>query len=83
MKSLILCLLLAGCAPFLAAKEAKEMTPEQIKAYGEQGFDVIQCLNIAGPPPNGGFTFIIVPKDAKVDVQFASNCSLLKGSVAQ
>ena len=79
--TLILAFLLVGCAPFLAAKEAKDMTPEQIKAYGEQGMDVYQCINIAGPPPMGGVTFLIVPKHAKAEVSFASNCQLLVGKV--
>ena len=72
---------ISGCAPFIASKEAKDMTPEQIKAYNEQGLDVYQCLNISGPPPNGGYTLILVPKKAKIDLAFASNCNPLKASV--
>lgn len=81
MSLLIALVMLAGCAPFLAAKEAKDMTPEQIKAYGEQGMDVYQCINIAGPPPMGGVTVLVVPKHAKAEVMFSSNCQLMKGSV--
>lgn len=77
----IFALMIGGCAPFLAAKEAKDMTPEQIKAYGEQGMDVYQCMNINGPPPNGGVTLLIIPKNAKADIAFSSNCSLLMGKV--
>lgn len=84
MWAMLLAVLLAvsGCAPLLTAKEAHNMTPEQIKAYAEQGLDVYQCLNIAGPPPAGGFTFVMVPKGAKFEVAFGSNCSLLVGRVA-
>jgi hypothetical protein len=73
--------MMVGCAPFLTAKEAATLTPEQIKAYNEQGLDVYQCLNVSGPPPTGGFTSVLVPKGAKFEVAFASNCNLLTGKV--
>ena len=73
--------MIVGCTPFLTAKEAATLTPEQIKAYNEQGLDVYQCLNVSGPPPTGGFTLVLVPKGAKLEVAFASNCNLLTGKV--
>ena len=81
MRFMLLLLLLSGCAPFLAAKEARDMTPEQIKAYSEQGMDVYQCLNISGPPPSGGVTLLIIPREAKAEIAFGNNCQLLVGKV--
>lgn len=81
-----MCLLIAvtmtsGCSQILTAREAREMSPEQIKAYAEQQMDVYQCANISGPPPSGGMTFMVVPKHAKLELAFGNNCSLLTGKV--
>jgi len=81
MAMLVIGVMMSGCTAILTAREAREMTPEQIKAYREQQMDVYQCANLSGPPPTGGLTFMLVPKDSKLNLAFGSNCSLLKAEV--
>jgi len=83
MKKIFLFLLILSSCTItpLTPKEAAQLTPEQIKAYKEMNMDVFECFNISGPPPNGGFSFIIVPKGSKIDFAFSPNCNLLSGKV--
>jgi len=71
-------LLLGGCSGILlrGAADPKDLTPEQIKAYNEVGSKVYSCLQIAGPPPSGGTTIVVMPKDSQSVVRFLPNCML-------
>jgi hypothetical protein len=77
MKTLLLgCLLLSGCMSLLG-KPYAEMTPEQIQALKDMGFDVYACFVIAGPPPSGKFVYVTTPHlDQKADIRFGENCQI-------
>ena len=72
-------LLLGGCTGVLlqgAMNKGDNLTPEQIEAYNKVGGKVYSCFQIAGPPPAGGTTILVVPKEAPVTVKFLPNCML-------
>jgi hypothetical protein len=73
-------LLAGGCTGILmadAARQGKDLTPEQIKAYNEIGSAVYGCFQIGGPPPAGNTVWIIVPKGTEAKFHFADNCHLI------
>jgi hypothetical protein len=46
------------------------MTPEQLKAYKDLGYDAIRCAKVYAMPPGGKVTSVTVPKNRKVYVRF-------------
>lgn len=77
---LALAWLLASCGGFLLSQvtHPERMTPEQIAAYEKLNKDVYVCFTLGGPPPIGGTTWIVVPKDSKPNLSFGSNCQLIR-----
>lgn len=61
--------------PHIQAIQA--LTPEQIKAFNENNEQVWSCILIAGPPPGGRITLIILPKDS-AGPSFGDGCSIQK-----
>lgn len=81
MKIIIAALLLtlqSGCvlATLGAFQTNKEMTKEQIEAFRAANMDVFGCITVTGPPPTGGTTWIIVPKNSNPDIGFLPGCAL-------
>lgn len=76
---LSLSLSLNGC--ILAAlnnpTNASMLSPEQIAAYRDLNVDIIYCLNVAGPPPAGSTTLIILPKDSIYIPTFGDGCHVI------
>jgi len=75
-------MLLNGCA-YLTARQVTQMTPEQIDAFAKIKMNVYGCLQVGGPPIDGGFTYIILPVDAKIDLAFSSSCAILNSKVTK
>ncbi len=73
-------LLTPGCI-LSSMSRPDNLTPEQIKAYNESGFDVYGCFQLAGPPPAGGLTYFVVPKGKQLTVGWANNCQPLNAGV--
>ena len=69
-----------GCALYMVT-HPERFTPEQIKAYQEVGQNVFWCFQIAGPPPVGGTTILVLPKTVKPDFAFSGSCQLMKGTI--
>ena len=83
MKALF-CILLAGllapgCA--ITARNAAELSPEQIQELRDQGHEIIKCFQICGPPPSGNTTIIVVPRRAIAKFKFSANCAIIEGSL--
>jgi hypothetical protein len=79
--AMLLFLSLYGCIGGLMGNmlgQDQNLTADQIKAYSDAGSKVYGCFVIAGPPPAGATTFIIVPKDAVVTFKFGDNCHLVQ-----
>lgn len=72
--------LLVGC---VTPQQAMQMTPEQISAWNQTNEDVYICLSALGPPPNGQFTLIIVPKTAKFNINISPTCQITNGTLSQ
>jgi len=77
---LLLSLFLSGCV-LTSLVRPDPPTPEQIAAWNEIGYDVYTCFNVSGPPPTGGFTILVFPKDEKPEVSFSMNCQIVKANV--
>jgi len=75
-------LFLSGCL-LATARSIQKMTPEQIDAYGKVRMQVFGCLQVDGPPGGGAITYMVLPQDTKLDLQFAPNCTLLSGKVTR
>ena len=76
--TLIVWLLVTGCilAP-TGVDQYKSLTPEQIKALKDLAMDPYQCTTVAGPPPVGRFTFVLMPRlDNKPDIRFGPDCQI-------
>lgn len=72
-------LLLSGCTGMLignALNQGQNLTPDQVKAYNDVGQNVYGCLNISGPPPIGGATWLFFPKSETPNVSFLPNCMI-------
>lgn len=70
---------LPGCtlAMLHQIDRGQALTPEQIKAYEDAGFDVYGCFMLTGPPPLGSTSWLVVPKGSKVSFKFGDGCRLL------
>lgn len=76
-------LLVAGCiSPVLTAREAREMSPEQIEAFRKAGQKVVGCFRFGGPPPAGATTWLILPDDSKPTLKFGSDCAIIQGDIS-
>ena len=78
---LLLFLSLTGCTSMLignALDQGKELTPAEIKAYNEIGFDLHSCTTVAGPPPAGKLIKILTPKTANIKIKFGDNCQVIQ-----
>ena len=78
MRFLIFILFFLNSCIITSLTRPDNLTPEQIKAYGDAGYDVYGCFKISGPPPIGGLTILTFPKGTKTILSFSSNCELLK-----
>ena len=76
---LLISLLASGCA--ITARNAAELSPEQIQELRDQGHEIIKCFQIGGPPPVGNTTIIIVPRRSIAKFKFSANCGILEGSL--
>ena len=72
--------LLSGCSILWGNPGRYEsLTPEQIQAYKDRGMDVYSCFTVAGPPPAGRVTYIVLPRrdtHQPVNLTFASDCQV-------
>lgn len=74
---ILLAFLLQGCVAAMMGKaidQGQNLTPEQIKAYSDVGSAVYGCFNLSGPPPAGGTTWVVLPKNSDAFVTFLPNC---------
>jgi len=73
---LVLALFLSsGC--ILGPLGASQLSPEQIdamKKYNDGNLYI--CGIVEGGTRNGNVVFILLPKDAKLDVQFSADCHI-------
>lgn len=80
MKTLILAALLLSSCALVGVSSPEKLTPEQIQAYKEQGFEVWTCFTLAGPPPAGKVTVILRPKGEMPNplppIVFGSECQI-------
>jgi len=70
----------SGCTSMLignALNQGKDLTPEQIEAYAKAGAKVYKCFTLAGPPPAGGVSGIIMPRDDTTKVTFLPGCHIM------
>lgn len=74
--------MLSGCSILWGNPgDAAKMTPEQIQALKERGFEVFNCTIFAGPPPSGKIINIIVPKregQPVPPITFGENCQVIR-----
>lgn len=76
---LALCLaMISGCAYQAAEKLTAEQMDSLVKLREATGSDLYLCGNVNGPPPMGGITFLIYPKETKPSIAFDSSCRLLQ-----
>lgn len=78
IRAAFLALLLSGCVLAPAGIDAyKEMSPAQIKALQDLQMDPYICIAVAGPPPVGRMTSVLVPRlDKKPDIRFGPDCQI-------
>lgn len=72
---------LSGCTSMLignALNQGQELTPDEIRAYNEIGFDVHSCVSVIGPPPSGSYIKILTPKARNTAVKFGVNCQVIQ-----
>lgn len=79
--ALLLAILLSAtsCSGLLIhqALEQKDLTPEQIEAYRKVGSKVHSCLQIAGPPPAGSSSIVLLPQSSNQIVKFGPQCQVM------
>ena len=71
--------MLAGCSGLLihqAIDSGQIPSASQLKEINETGHKLFMCLYASGPPGGGTFLFIMVPKDAEIDVNFGDGCRM-------
>ena len=81
IKLLLAACLLSGCTSMLIGnsfQQGQDLTPEEIRAYNEIGFDFHSCMSFAGPPPSGNYVKILTPKARNVTIKFSQNCQILQ-----
>ena len=68
-----------GCQAIglMPTQPSADLTPEQIEAYAKAGAKVYKCFTLAGPPPAGGVSGIIMPRDDATTVKFLPGCHIM------
>lgn len=74
---ILLPLLFSACG-LTPLTRPSNLTPEEMQAYKDIGFDVYSCFKISGPPAGGGLTILTVPTGTKLKLSYYGNCDLLK-----
>ena len=76
--TLVVSIMFSGCSGILIhqAMQQKDLSPEQIEAYSKVGHKVFSCFQIAGPPPNGASSAVVIPQSSGQQVRFGPQCQI-------
>jgi hypothetical protein len=69
-------LLLSSCSGIIAARDYKDLTPEQINALKDIGHEVFTCSMVGGPPLGGRTMIVILPKNSKGKFKLLPDCQM-------
>jgi hypothetical protein len=71
---LAMLLSITGC--ILGPFGASQLSPEQIAALKDYNGNVYACILAEGGTRNGAVVLILLPKDAKLNIQFNADCHI-------